>query len=38
MKLIWISLLALIYVMALVIIAIPFFIKEVFIDLTGIGK
>ena len=38
MKMIWMGLLALVYIMALVIIAIPFFIKEVFIDLTGIGK
>jgi hypothetical protein len=38
MRMIWIGSLALVYLMLVALLAIPFFIKEVFIDLTGIGK
>ena len=38
MRMAWIGLVALVYLMCVVLLAIPFFIKEVFIELTGIGK
>ena len=38
MKMIWISFIALIYLMLVMLLAIPFLIHEVFIDLTKIGK